>query len=333
LPAVLRKDGAVTAEPMRTIQQRSRVRNFLGKAAGRCGRALNSSLAVPGNNGGLCCDVDQPITKRGVMSSQQEQTSFMMLMCHECGEATHAPMGGSEKAGKAVMKNVLVVDDEPSIRGLLADELRYRGYSVIVVRNGSEALDRLETVTPDVIVLDLTMPVMDGWTFVEHCRNRAGSGSIPIIAVSAEDNPPAVDQAFGVTAFLRKPFDLTELANCVARVTRARELSVAPLPRRPLPQRVPPVATTARDRVSGLAVPGMTKPIGTNAARRIADTFKLSVPEVFLDARRVSTWRGPADDLLAWLKHRHLLDTLGALAYLLSLRLALHARPRHSSVE
>ena len=133
------------------------------------------------------------------------------------------------------MRNVLVVDDDPSIRDLLAEELRYRGYSVIVARNGSEALDRLDMMTPDVIVLDLMMPVMDGWTFVEHYRNQAGRRPVPIIAVSAEGDLPPGYEALGVTAFLRKPFDLNELANCTAQLTRAREASVAPLS--PTPQR------------------------------------------------------------------------------------------------
>ncbi len=125
-------------------------------------------------------------------------------------------------------RSVLVVDDDPGIRDLLADELRYRGYFVIVARNGSEALERLDGWTPDVIVLDLMMPVMDGWTFVEHYRDHAGRRSVPIIAVSAEADLRPGYEALGVTAFLRKPFDLNELANYMAQLTQAREGSVAP---------------------------------------------------------------------------------------------------------
>ena len=122
------------------------------------------------------------------------------------------------------MSKVLVVDDDPSIRDLLAEELRYRGYSAIVARNGGEALDRLEMMTPDVIVLDLMMPVMDGWTFLERYRDRAGGRRAAlIIAVSGEGDLPLGYQALGVTAFFRKPFDLHELANCIAQLTRARE--------------------------------------------------------------------------------------------------------------
>jgi two-component system, chemotaxis family, chemotaxis protein CheY len=129
------------------------------------------------------------------------------------------------KSVNAATSNVLVVDDDSSIRNLLAEELRYRGYSVVVARNGIEALDRLEVMTPDVIVLDLMMPVMDGWTFVEHYRDRAGRRSVPIIAVSAAGDLPTGYRALGVTAFLRKPFDLNELANCIAQMARAHEIS------------------------------------------------------------------------------------------------------------
>ncbi len=116
---------------------------------------------------------------------------------------------------------MLVVDDDASIRELFASELRYRGYSVMAARNGSEAFDCLNLATPDVIVLDLMMPVMDGWTFVERFRDHAERRSISIIAVSAEGDLPAEYEALGVRAFLRKPFDLNDLARCIAQLTAA----------------------------------------------------------------------------------------------------------------
>ena len=118
------------------------------------------------------------------------------------------------------VRQVLVVDDDASIRDLLEEELRTRGYSVILAHNGSEALRRLESATPDAIVLDLMMPVMDGWSFVAQYRGGVGERPIPIIAVSAEGEPMADYEQLGVRAFFRKPFELADLTNCIADLTR-----------------------------------------------------------------------------------------------------------------
>jgi two-component system, chemotaxis family, chemotaxis protein CheY len=133
------------------------------------------------------------------------------------------------KSVKTARSNVLVVDDDSSLRTLLAEDLRYRGYSVSVARNGREALDHLDVMAPDVIVLDLMMPVMDGWTFVERYRDHAGHGSVPIIAVFAAGDLPRGYEALGVTAFLRKPFDLNELADSIRRLARTRRAHMSPL--------------------------------------------------------------------------------------------------------
>jgi two-component system chemotaxis response regulator CheY len=123
------------------------------------------------------------------------------------------------------VRNILVVDDDPSLRDVLAEDLRYRGYTVTVARNGSEALARLDMMTPDVILLDLMMPVMDGWTFVKKYREHAEHGFAPIIAVSADGDLPSGYAAVGVVALLRKPFDLNDLANRIAQLTHARGAS------------------------------------------------------------------------------------------------------------
>ena len=70
------------------------------------------------------------------------------------------------------MPQILVVEDDDAIRGLVSEVLRDDGYDVREATNGVEALDRLREERPDLIVLDLMMPVMDGWAFVEACRRK-----------------------------------------------------------------------------------------------------------------------------------------------------------------
>jgi PleD family two-component response regulator len=73
----------------------------------------------------------------------------MTLIRHDCAAATRCADGQLPDVREAAMRSVLVVDDDASMRDLLAEELRLRGYSVIVARNGREALDRTHVMTPD----------------------------------------------------------------------------------------------------------------------------------------------------------------------------------------
>ena len=113
------------------------------------------------------------------------------------------------------MSHVLIVEDEPLIRELIADELHNHGYSVEVAQNGEEALHCLEQSRPDVIVLDLMLPVMHGWDFIERYGQRTAGGVIPIVVVSAAKAVPRSYEALGVCRFLAKPFRLDELAASV----------------------------------------------------------------------------------------------------------------------
>jgi two-component system OmpR family response regulator len=107
------------------------------------------------------------------------------------------------------------VEDDPFITWMVSDELAERGYQVATANNGVEALQRVEQARPDVIVLDLMLPDMDGWTFVERYQRATGGTRVPIIVVSAAGAVPRSMEARGVQCYLRKPFDIQELAACV----------------------------------------------------------------------------------------------------------------------
>ena len=93
--------------------------------------------------------------------------------------ARHGSAGGA--------RTVLVVDDDPEVRAMLRRALEQEGWTVSDAENGRVALDRLATEAPSLILLDLMMPVMDGFEFVMEVRKREACRSIPIVVVTAKD--------------------------------------------------------------------------------------------------------------------------------------------------
>jgi CheY-like chemotaxis protein len=117
-----------------------------------------------------------------------------------------------------VRKRVLVVDDDANIRELLSTALEDDGYEVVPAVNGQDALSIVERWRPDVIVLDLMMPVMDGWTFAKRLRER---DEIPIVVLSAATDLARHAKSVGAADGVAKPFDLDQLLPKVARAAEA----------------------------------------------------------------------------------------------------------------
>jgi CheY-like chemotaxis protein len=111
----------------------------------------------------------------------------------------------------------LVVDDDPQIRKLIIAALRREGdFTFCEAPNGKEALDLMRSNHPDVVVLDLMMPVLSGWDVLRERSNDPVLRKIPVILVSA-NRDPEVAQAIsqGICAFLPKPFDIGALSALV----------------------------------------------------------------------------------------------------------------------
>jgi CheY-like chemotaxis protein len=125
-------------------------------------------------------------------------------------------MGNSEQP-ELRTRRVLVVDDEPEIRDTVADVLSAEGYSVQTAPNGLEALRHVAAEPVDLVLIDLMMPVMDGWVFESMVRQNPKTAHMPVVAVSAL--PPDV-RAPGFNARLHKPFDLDQLLNTVEQMCR-----------------------------------------------------------------------------------------------------------------
>ena len=122
------------------------------------------------------------------------------------------------------MPQILVVEDDAAIRGLVSEVLRDDGYEVSEASNGLEALEALSDGRPDLIVLDLMMPVMDGWTFVEECHRSRACDEVPIVVTSASHDLPSTAErlrSFGVRTCLAKPFDVDGLLALVERYVAA----------------------------------------------------------------------------------------------------------------
>ena len=111
---------------------------------------------------------------------------------------------------------VLVVDDDPNIRRMIVAALKRDGYEFLEAPNGREALDTMRAEHPNVVVLDLMMPILSGWDVL---RERAGDDDlrrIPVIVISANRDPEvATAVAQGICAFLPKPFDIGALSALV----------------------------------------------------------------------------------------------------------------------
>ncbi len=117
---------------------------------------------------------------------------------------------------------VLVVEDDESILSVIRDILEDRGFTVLGAANGAEALDYLDETRPDVMVLDLLMPVMHGWDFMETYVDKTGGQAIPIVVVSVNPALPRSFNRFGVRAIVSKPFDVAELVGAVDQALGAR---------------------------------------------------------------------------------------------------------------
>jgi DNA-binding response OmpR family regulator len=115
---------------------------------------------------------------------------------------------------------VLVVDDDDLIRDTLATALSDEGYSVRVAGDGRAALDTLGAWRPDLIVLDLMMPIMDGQAFRVAQRSAPVTADIPVIVLSAAHNVHARAAGLGAAAVFAKPFDLIALLDAVESVLR-----------------------------------------------------------------------------------------------------------------
>ncbi|MBV9578289.1 MAG: response regulator [Chloroflexi bacterium] len=110
---------------------------------------------------------------------------------------------------------VLVAEDDPGIQAVVSEFLRDEGLEVAVANDGAEALRLARAAPPDVAVVDVFMPVMDGRALLATWTRDQSLKGIPVVVMSAAANLKALAEEFHVQATLRKPFDLNALGSIV----------------------------------------------------------------------------------------------------------------------
>ena len=119
---------------------------------------------------------------------------------------------------------VLVVDDETSITEMLTERLEMNGYTVFTAGDGREGLDAAINLRPDIILLDIMMPVMDGPQMLEALRQQPQGGNIAVIMVSAVNRAQDISraEACGVEDYIVKPFELSALMGKIENIVERR---------------------------------------------------------------------------------------------------------------
>ncbi|MDF2441388.1 MAG: two-component system, OmpR family, alkaline phosphatase synthesis response regulator PhoP [Abditibacteriota bacterium] len=114
-------------------------------------------------------------------------------------------------------KKILVVDDERDILKVVQHGLTIHGYAVTTAPTGREALEQIAFNQPDAIVLDIMMPVMDGFQVLHQIRSNPQTAELPVILLTAKTEEDSITKGWreGADLYLVKPFEIHELVECV----------------------------------------------------------------------------------------------------------------------
>jgi len=116
-------------------------------------------------------------------------------------------------------KKIMVVDDEPDILFTVGEMLKSNGYEVIKAVNGKDCLNKLNEVIPDLVLLDIMMPEINGWDVAAKIKENPKWSSIPIVFLTVKGDTMSIGMG-GIVAedYITKPFDIVDLKNRVERV-------------------------------------------------------------------------------------------------------------------
>jgi CheY-like chemotaxis protein len=135
---------------------------------------------------------------------------------------TNAELGDRDERDRPLL---LIAEDDPALRELYAKHLSFSGFDVIEATNGADAIESTSTRQPDVVVMDLSLPVIDGWEATRRLKSDARTAHIPVVALTAYDGSPELQRATraGCDWFVPKPCPPDALVTEVRRVLTGSE--------------------------------------------------------------------------------------------------------------
>ncbi|HNV85551.1 MAG TPA: response regulator [Candidatus Omnitrophota bacterium] len=119
-------------------------------------------------------------------------------------------------------KKILLVDDDPHIVQLLKTRLAASQYEIVTASDGEEGFEKLKAESPDMVLLDILMPKMDGYGFVLRMKEENLLSKTPVIMLTAKDNMKDLFEMEGVSDYIVKPFQAAELLNKIEAVFKKR---------------------------------------------------------------------------------------------------------------
>ena len=119
-------------------------------------------------------------------------------------------------------KKIVLADDEVQLALAIKIRLQSRGFQVVTATDGQQALDLIDKEKPDLVLLDVVMPVMDGYFCLREINQRFGRGTIPVIVLTARDRMKELFELEGIEDYVVKPFDHDDLLVRIDRALKRR---------------------------------------------------------------------------------------------------------------
>ncbi len=115
------------------------------------------------------------------------------------------------------MKKILIVEDEVDLMTILKQRLEHHHYQVLEAIDGEEGLVKVQNGKPDLIILDVKMPKLDGYTFIKELRTHKEHAKIPVIMLTAHADMDALFKVEGVSAYFTKPYEIEKILAAIEK--------------------------------------------------------------------------------------------------------------------